>query len=148
VLKWACAGLTVVLLLAWGYGATRYIDLRYPNWSITLTSSSLDILRIGGPEPPTARDFTVLRTPPSADVFYWKSGSIMAGHSNACAQLHLPLWIPLACLAVVTGALPWVDYRFRFAPGHCQNCGYNLTGNVSGRCPECGTPIEHEGRPA
>jgi hypothetical protein len=23
-------------------------------------------------------------------------------------------------------------------PGHCQNCGYNLTGNVSGRCPECG----------
>jgi hypothetical protein len=21
----------------------------------------------------------------------------------------------------------------------CQTCGYNLTGNVSGRCPECGT---------
>ncbi len=25
-------------------------------------------------------------------------------------------------------------------PGHCKNCGYNLTGNVSGICPECGTP--------
>ena len=25
--------------------------------------------------------------------------------------------------------------------GYCQNCGYNLTGNVSGVCPECGTPI-------
>jgi len=23
--------------------------------------------------------------------------------------------------------------------GHCQKCGYDLTGNVSGRCPECGT---------
>ena len=23
----------------------------------------------------------------------------------------------------------------------CLKCGYNLTGNVSGRCPECGTPI-------
>ncbi len=23
-------------------------------------------------------------------------------------------------------------------PRHCRNCGYNLTGNVSGRCPECG----------
>ncbi len=23
----------------------------------------------------------------------------------------------------------------------CVCCGYNLTGNVSGRCPECGTPI-------
>lgn len=22
--------------------------------------------------------------------------------------------------------------------GHCRHCGYNLTGNVSGRCPECG----------
>ena len=24
----------------------------------------------------------------------------------------------------------------------CRPCGYNLTGNVSGVCPECGTPIE------
>ncbi len=22
--------------------------------------------------------------------------------------------------------------------GHCQSCAYNLTGNVSGVCPECG----------
>ncbi len=25
--------------------------------------------------------------------------------------------------------------------GHCSVCDYDLTGNVSGRCPECGTPI-------
>jgi len=25
--------------------------------------------------------------------------------------------------------------------GLCQVCDYDLTGNVSGRCPECGTPI-------
>ena len=25
-----------------------------------------------------------------------------------------------------------------YPPGHCQKCGYNLTGNVSGVCPECG----------
>jgi len=24
---------------------------------------------------------------------------------------------------------------------NCQSCGYNLTGNVSGICPECGKPI-------
>ena len=23
----------------------------------------------------------------------------------------------------------------------CTHCGYNLTGNVSGRCPECGNDI-------
>lgn len=27
--------------------------------------------------------------------------------------------------------------------GACQKCGYNLTGNTSGKCPECGAPAEH-----
>jgi len=31
--------------------------------------------------------------------------------------------------------------RKRPQPGHCAQCGYNLTGNVSGICPECGTKI-------
>lgn len=32
--------------------------------------------------------------------------------------------------------------QFRGIPAwfECQECGYNLTGNVSARCPECGTP--------
>ncbi len=29
----------------------------------------------------------------------------------------------------------------RIKLGHCQQCDYNLTGNVSGVCPECGTPV-------
>jgi hypothetical protein len=27
------------------------------------------------------------------------------------------------------------------SPNLCRQCAYDLTGNVSGRCPECGTPI-------
>jgi uncharacterized RDD family membrane protein YckC len=38
----------------------------------------------------------------------------------------------------------WRKYRHRpvFDPRglFCTNCGYDLTGNVSGRCPECFTP--------
>lgn len=30
-------------------------------------------------------------------------------------------------------------------PGHCMKCGYNLMGNVSGICSECGTSIPDEG---
>ncbi len=26
-------------------------------------------------------------------------------------------------------------------PGHCQACGYDLIGNVSGTCPECGSSL-------
>jgi len=29
-----------------------------------------------------------------------------------------------------------------YRPGHCKECDYDLTGNVSGVCPECGTRIE------
>jgi hypothetical protein len=25
--------------------------------------------------------------------------------------------------------------------GTCEGCGYDLTGNVSGICPECGRPV-------
>jgi len=33
-------------------------------------------------------------------------------------------------------------------PGHCPNCGYDLTGNTSGRCPECGDSITHVAPPS
>lgn len=29
----------------------------------------------------------------------------------------------------------------RRVPGHCAACDYDLTGNVSGVCPECGQPV-------
>ena len=31
--------------------------------------------------------------------------------------------------------------RHRSLPGHCR-CGYDLTGNESGRCPECGVEVQ------
>lgn len=40
-------------------------------------------------------------------------------------------------------ALAWLFFtrRPRRKPGHCQKCNYNLTGNTSGRCPECGEAV-------
>ena len=49
----------------------------------------------------------------------------------------IPLWMPFL-VALMSTAIFWsLDCR-RIPPGYCQTCGYNLTGNVSGRCPECG----------
>ena len=36
--------------------------------------------------------------------------------------------------------LLWFRRRRRPLPGQCAKCSYNLTGNTSGVCPECGTP--------
>jgi len=58
-----------------------------------------------------------------------------------------PIWVILLLL--------WVYPAFMFARGPlrrhrrrrrglCAQCGYNLTGNTSGICPECGTPIPKE----
>jgi hypothetical protein len=53
-----------------------------------------------------------------------------------------PHWLiagGLTLLAAYTGYLWWRD---RPPPeGHCRVCAYDLRGNVSGRCPECGTAV-------
>lgn len=53
----------------------------------------------------------------------------------------LPLWIPFFLIGIPT-ALLWRIDRRRTRSGRCTTCGYDLTGNVSGRCPECGTAAE------
>ncbi len=58
-------------------------------------------------------------------------------------QISLPLLVLLAFTSIPTAFLWWLDRR-RIAPGHCQKCGYNLTGNTSGICPECGEKVSQE----
>ncbi len=50
-------------------------------------------------------------------------------------RVTLPLWLLLLLIAIPTAFLWWRDRPPK--PGHCP-CGYDLTGNVSGVCPECG----------
>jgi hypothetical protein len=50
-------------------------------------------------------------------------------------EYRVPLWCPLLALALPTGFLFWRDRRQRDS-SLCAKCCYNLTGNVSGICPE------------
>lgn len=52
---------------------------------------------------------------------------------------YVPLYLPMIAIAGFT-ALLWRRDR-RVPPGYCI-CGYDLTGNVSGVCSECGAAIE------
>ena len=54
--------------------------------------------------------------------------------------LVIPLW-PLVVVIAIPTAWLWRRGR-RHRPGHCRNCGYDLTGNVTGVCSECGTKVE------
>ena len=63
-------------------------------------------------------------------------------------RIQFPIFLILLVLLPLTFVM-WLDVinrRFlwinqRHPPHHCQTCGYNLIGNVSGICPECGIEI-------
>lgn len=50
-------------------------------------------------------------------------------------------WATAAALAIAIFLSDRLRRRRRRRQGCCLNCGYNLTGNVSGVCPECGEQI-------
>jgi hypothetical protein len=58
--------------------------------------------------------------------------------------VQLPFWFLILVVsaypayALLTGP---IRRRIRRARGSCVKCAYNLTGNTSGVCPECGTAI-------
>ncbi len=54
--------------------------------------------------------------------------------------VHVPIWMVLAGVAILTAILWCRDPRC-IPPGYCRKCGYDLTSNMSGVCPECGTAI-------
>jgi uncharacterized paraquat-inducible protein A len=59
----------------------------------------------------------------------------------------------LLCLSIIRwrelGSEKHYQRLYEREPGFCSRCGYNLTGNVSGVCPECGwkLPDDRNHRP-
>ncbi len=59
--------------------------------------------------------------------------------SRYVVTVLIPLWIPFLVIAAPTGVLWYRERRsVRHELGLCANCHYNLAGNTSGVCPECG----------
>lgn len=67
---------------------------------------------------------------------------VRAGGSSP-GGFALPMWC-VAIPAVAFAALMVRISRGYIAPGHCRRCGYDLTANISGVCPECGRSLGPE----
>jgi len=63
-------------------------------------------------------------------------------------ELTIAFWWPLGLFVVLTMILVYTAHPLRRRrwqrEGRCLSCGYDLTGNVSGVCPECGKGVPRE----
>ena len=53
-------------------------------------------------------------------------------------ELVVPIWALVVLTAVLPARAGWKRLRRTGKAGACSKCGYDLTGNTSGVCPECG----------
>jgi hypothetical protein len=98
----------------------------------------------------STRKGSFARTP--ALTLSWGPTTIASGLSYVETTYHsggssgamgCPIWGFVAAFSCPTLVLRKLRHD-RAPAGSCGTCGYDLTGNVSGRCPECGHPCNEE----
>ncbi len=118
-----------------GGGLGDRVDLGRTGFSFVAVTG-LEFLAIS-PSQPANRN----RVP---NVRRWLGGRFMIAWSGNYLALGFPAWVPCAIFGAyplfTLGMIPLRRWRRR-RRGLCLKCSYDLTGNESGVCPECGKPI-------
>jgi hypothetical protein len=96
--------------------------------------SGLIAITLAEPRPQLPPTPLSLSWKPTSRAIRWRP-SMLRG--KQVTIVFIPLWIP----TMIALAAAWFFQRKARVPppGHCKKCGYNLCGNLSGVCPECGT---------
>ena len=106
--------------------------------------------------PPRGLSYTRHPTPTWGNSWYWRSdpcGSFLRCKCSSPNPRSTGFWVLTACVPTwapfaVVGIATFYSFRSaifnRKQRGHCPTCHYNLTGNTSGICPECGTACQIE----
>ena len=138
VLKWVGLVGCVLMLAAWGFSlfwSVSYIcahhgcGLGYGYAVIAISSKARPFNPFTNPEAWEVERATGPLSERLGGLLHWQRFGYLS-------TVFVPLWMPFVLLALPTAFL-W--HRDRRPPkGHCQGCGYDLTGNVSGICSECG----------
>ncbi len=80
-----------------------------------------------------------LRYPLAADHHDWGLRGWNSWRSDP-RWVEFPIYVLFAAAALPT-LLAWRFWPKPIKPGHCR-CGYDLRGNTSGVCPECGVEVQ------
>jgi hypothetical protein len=150
-----CAAVVVAFLLseptgdqAWEWGGAPQTETA-TRWEFMLGKTRLRIARYAP------------GLPPATQPIRWRSGGFAfddVGYMKLLPQevprpneavgffysgwgLTVPLWAILLPSLVLPARYLWLKRRRAPAAGLCRACRYDLRGNVSGVCPECGTSV-------
>jgi hypothetical protein len=133
VLKWAGLVQSLLIMAAWAASGLAGVQVTWMSsiWWLCLYNGALLVEWESLPSP---HIWSIMYREP---YLLWAPWLVRVNGNERIIGVFLPLWIPFLLVAVPTAWLWWID-RHRIPPGHCQKCGYDLTGNVSSICPECG----------
>ena len=151
--KWCGLGVCAVIVVVWGVSSgrcfqsgpiplhwnsvtSRDVWIRDPEVRLGLHDGCVSILYFGA-DSRLGDSRSIFIDPPGEQDWL----SLPTWHWGSCAFAFVPLWWLLVVVGVPTGVLWRRDRRPR--PGHCR-CGYDLTGNKSGQCPECGRAADRQ----
>ena len=162
VLKWTGVVMCAVILIAWGVslrwciiGINSQYTISIDNGYLTLGVSTRDpgvpkvsdiyYLPIYAPwhlvriEPIMSLGFGLPRTLTVVEFVDVGAPVLKALQYKG---LRVPFWLLLLTVMIPLALCIRRDRRSSPTSGHCPACGYNLTGNLSGICPECGEPCK------
>ena len=147
VLRWT-ATIVAVLVLAFTV-ATFWYDFRYGSlrWFVGVCGGQIHVVHVDDAyflwdgHPVTVGAPMGAHVEPARPLpkNYTPAWSLWPGWDSFpdTRGVYVPLWPFVLVPALMAGWRWWRDWP-RPGPGQCRRCGYDLTGNVSGRCPECG----------
>ena len=136
VVKWLATGLVGVFAVCWVVGS------QFDIWYINSQLGPMMVISEGGLGVGFSRSWAV----PVSGFFVERSSGpggwfwpfVDVENASRSIYVGLPFWL-LIGIGSVFAAIAWrID---RLPAGFCKTCEYDLTGNTSGVCPECGERI-------
>lgn len=134
VLKWLSLGLTLALIATFAMSMYFVGGVKYKGRTLGIGYCAVIVSGINADQT-FGCDLYPNQRPKLEIISRW----VRTTRFGKNYQVIIPLWIPLLAVAIVNSILWRIDRRN--PETGCDGCGYNLTGNISGVCPECGTPI-------
>lgn len=78
---------------------------------------------------------------------YFERWDYTPNHAYRGVQCGIPIWMLLAPTVVLSVlCFRRAAIRARQSTGNCPDCNYDLRGNVSGVCPECGAMLRRRAK--